>query len=133
MTTLRPSSGPLWVLVVRKRCGGRQRARNFVRFSMARFDCQFWPFCHLGASLTLSIPVSGVMMTGGSSRFLVGLCPHRSDELSWPYDIHDAREIIGEHVQGHLGRNLRQALHQKMRRAHPHLERAERMLSRLAA
>jgi hypothetical protein len=34
-------------------------------------------------------------------------------------------------VQGHLGRNLRQALHQKMRRAHPHLERAEGMLSRL--
>ena len=48
-------------------------------------------------------------------------------------DVHYAREIIGEHVQGHLGRNLRQALHQKMRRAHPHLERAEGMLSRLAA
>jgi hypothetical protein len=48
-------------------------------------------------------------------------------------DIHDAREIIGEYVQGHLGRNLRQALRQKMRRAHPHLERAEGMLSRLAA
>ena len=36
-------------------------------------------------------------------------------------------------MQGHLGRNLRQALHQKVRCAHPHLERAEGMLDRLAA
>ncbi len=36
-------------------------------------------------------------------------------------------------MQGHLGRNLRQALHQKVRRTHPHLERAERMLDRLTA
>ena len=43
------------------------------------------------------------------------------------------REIVGEHVQGHLGSDLRQALHQKVRRAHPHLERAEGMLDRLAA
>ena len=24
-------------------------------------------------------------------------------------DVHDPREIVGEHVQGHLGGNLRQA------------------------
>ena len=31
----------------------------------------------------------------------------------------DAREIVGQHVQCHLGSNFRQALHEKMRRAHP--------------
>jgi predicted DNA-binding protein YlxM (UPF0122 family) len=61
------------------------------------------------------------------------LFPDRCQERLYADDIHDAREIIGEYVQGHFGRNLRQALHQKMRRAHPHLERAEGMLSRLAA
>src|SRR6202043_1454040 len=41
--------------------------------------------------------------------------------------------IVGEHVQGHLGGNLWQALHQKVRRTHPHLERTEGMLDCLAA
>jgi hypothetical protein len=61
------------------------------------------------------------------------LCADRCQERLYTDNIHGAREIIGEYVQGHLGRNLRQALRQKMRRAHPHLERAEGMLSRLAA
>ena len=60
------------------------------------------------------------------------LCSDRCQERFYANDIHDARKIIGEYVQGHLGRNLRRALHQKMRRAHPHLERAEGMLSCLA-
>jgi hypothetical protein len=41
--------------------------------------------------------------------------------------FHDAREIVGEHVQGHFGRNFRQSFHQEVRRTHPHLERAEGM------
>jgi hypothetical protein len=56
------------------------------------------------------------------------LCLDRRQERLYADDIHDAREILGEYVQRHLGRNFRQALHQKMRRAHPHLERAEGML-----
>ena len=36
-------------------------------------------------------------------------------------------------MQRHLGGDLRQPLHQEVRRAHPHLERAERVLDRLAA
>src|SRR6202790_419106 len=47
-------------------------------------------------------------------------------------DIHDARQIVGEYAERHLARDLRQRLHQKVRRAHPHLERAEGMLNRLA-
>src|SRR5258707_7186271 len=59
--------------------------------------------------------------------------PDRRHERLHADDVHDPREIVGEHVQCHLGRNLRQALHQKVRRAHPHLERAEGMLDRLTA
>ncbi len=58
--------------------------------------------------------------------------PDRCQERLYTDDVHDAREIIGEYVQGHRGRNLRQAFHQKMRRAYAHFE-AEGMLSRLAA
>jgi hypothetical protein len=47
-------------------------------------------------------------------------------------EIHDAREILGEHVQGHLGGDLRQALHQEVSCPHPHLQRGEGMLDRLA-
>ena len=57
----------------------------------------------------------------------------RRDEGLHPEDVHDPREIVGEHMQGHLGRNLRQTLHQKVRRPHPHLERAEWVLDRLTA
>jgi hypothetical protein len=46
-----------------------------------------------------------------------------------PNDVHDAREIVGEHVQGHLGRN--QTLHQKVGCPHPHLEWAKGMFRRL--
>src|SRR5215510_248580 len=37
------------------------------------------------------------------------LCLDRCQERLYANDIHDAREIISEYVQGHLGRNLRQA------------------------
>jgi hypothetical protein len=36
-------------------------------------------------------------------------------------DVHHTREVVGEDVQRHLGRHLRQRLHQKVRRTHPHL------------
>jgi hypothetical protein len=45
-------------------------------------------------------------------------------------DIHDARQIVGEHAERHLARDLRQCLHQEVRSTHPHLERAEGMLKR---
>ena len=57
----------------------------------------------------------------------------RRDEGLHAEDVHGPREIVGEHVQGHLGGNLRQALHQKVRCTHPHLERTEGMLDCLAA
>jgi hypothetical protein len=40
---------------------------------------------------------------------------------------------VGEHVQCHFGGDLRQTLHQEVSSAHSHLQRAERMLDRLAA
>jgi len=61
------------------------------------------------------------------------LRPHGRQERLNTHDIHDPREIVREHVQGHLGTNLRQALHQKVRCAHAHLEGRERMLRRLAS
>src|SRR5258708_9221202 len=59
--------------------------------------------------------------------------PDRREERFDTDDVHHAREVVGEHMQRHLGRHLRQRLHQKVRRPHPHLQRAKRMLDRLAA
>jgi hypothetical protein len=56
-----------------------------------------------------------------------------SQELWHAGNIHDPREIVREHVQGHFGSYLGQAFHQKVCCAHSHLERRERMLSPLAA
>src|SRR5215475_13051506 len=42
-------------------------------------------------------------------------------------------QIVGEHMQRHLGGNLRQRLHQEVRGTHPHLHCTEGMLSRLTA
>src|SRR5882724_2845560 len=49
--------------------------------------------------------------------------PDRGQEWFDTDDVHHAREVVGEHVQRHLGRHLRQCLHQKVRRPHPHLSR----------
>ena len=60
------------------------------------------------------------------------LCPHRRHERRDSDDVHDAREIVGQHVQRHLGGDPWQRLHQEVRCAHPGLDRAEGMLNRLA-
>jgi hypothetical protein len=91
----------------------------------AQFDVLFVASLEINRCIVVNVP--------DAVRRCQPLCLDRCQERLYTDDIHDAREIIGEYVQGHLGRNLRQALHQKMRRAHPHLERAEGVLSRLAA
>jgi hypothetical protein len=58
--------------------------------------------------------------------------PDRREERFDTDDVHHAREVVGEHVQRHLSRHFGQRLHQKVRRPHPHLQRAKRMLDRLA-
>jgi Transposase DDE domain len=58
--------------------------------------------------------------------------PDRCQQRPCTDGVHHARQIVGEHAERHLARDLRQRLHQEVRRAHPHLERAEGMLNRLA-
>jgi hypothetical protein len=38
---------------------------------------------------------------------------HRRDKRLDSHDVHDPCEVVSEHVQGHLGGHLRQALHQE--------------------
>src|SRR5262245_3004371 len=60
------------------------------------------------------------------------LCPRRRQEWLDTHDVHNAREVVGQHVQRHLGGNPWQPLHQEVCRSHPRLDRAERMLDGLA-
>jgi len=48
------------------------------------------------------------------------------------HNVDDAREIIGQHVQGHFGADPFQRFHQEVGSAHPGLDRAEGVLDRLA-
>lgn len=48
------------------------------------------------------------------------------------HHVHDAREVVGQHVQRHLGGNPWQRLHQEVRSSHPGFDRAEGVLDRLA-
>src|SRR6516162_10734071 len=55
------------------------------------------------------------------------------DQTAWSHDVDDAGEIIGEHVQCHLGSDAWQCLHEEVGCSHPGLDRAEGMLDRLAS
>lgn len=48
-------------------------------------------------------------------------------------DSHRSLQVVCKHVQAHLGTHSRQCLGQEVRRPHPHLERAERMLDSLTS
>ena len=61
-----------------------------------------------------------------------GTCPHRRQERLDAHDVHDAREVVGQYVQGHLGSDPGQRLHQEVGCAHPSLDRAEGVLDGLA-
>ena len=77
--------------------------------------------CNLGPCLSNRNGLGGHHDTLPSS-------PDRSEERFNTDDDHHAREVVGEHVQRHLSRHFWQRLHQKVRRPHPHLQRAKRML-----
>jgi len=59
--------------------------------------------------------------------------PHRRHERLDADDVHNAREIVGQHMQCHLGGYSWQRLHQEVGCSHPSLDCVERMLDRLAA
>jgi hypothetical protein len=59
--------------------------------------------------------------------------PHRYQERSDAHDAHDARPVIGQDVQRHLGGHSRQRLHQEVSGTHPGFDRAEWVLDCLAS
>ena len=61
------------------------------------------------------------------------LCPHRLHQRSDAHDLHHAFEVVGQHMETHLGTDPRQPLGQEMGRAHPGFEGAERMFDGLPA
>ena len=43
-------------------------------------------------------------------------CPHRLHQRSDAHDLHDAFEVVGQHMETHLGADARQPLGQEMGR-----------------
>ena len=58
---------------------------------------------------------------------------HRRQQWRHADQVQHARQIIAEYAERHLGGNLRQRRTQEVRRAHAHLQRAERMLDGFSA
>ena len=46
-------------------------------------------------------------------------------------DVHDTGEIVGQHVERHLGSNTRQRLHEEVSGTHARFDRAERVFDGL--
>jgi len=60
-----------------------------------------------------------------------GRCPDCRDERPNAQDVHDAREVVGQNVQGHFSADPFQRLHQEVGGSHPGFDCAEGMLDRL--
>ena len=62
------------------------------------------------------------------------LCgPDGGDQGTDAEDGHHTLEIVGQHVQRHLGADLLKGAHLEVGRAHPRLDSAERMLDGIPA
>ncbi len=57
---------------------------------------------------------------------------HGCHQWADAHDVHDAFEIVGQHVQCHFGANPLQRLHLEVCIAHPGLDGAERVLDGFA-
>src|SRR5450755_2472617 len=57
-------------------------------------------------------------------------CLHQSANAQ---NLHHAFHVVGEHVQRHFGADVLERFHLEVRRSHPRLYRAERMLDRPAS
>ncbi len=58
---------------------------------------------------------------------------HRCDQRADADDVHDALEIVGQHVQGHFSADSFQRLHLEVCIAHPVFDGPEWMLDRLSS
>ncbi len=59
-------------------------------------------------------------------------CAHRCDQRADAHDVHDAFEIVGQHVQGHFGADPVQRLHLEVCSAHPVFDGSKWMLDGFA-
>jgi hypothetical protein len=67
-------------------------------------------------------------------QILIGSLPLRvdcCDELPDADDVHDPRQIVGEHAQSHFGSDVLEPLHQEVGCAQAHLDVAEGMYDHL--
>jgi hypothetical protein len=102
---------------VRDRAGeGSER----IRFSSAILP----PYARRSKSLKVLIPSRRCAVT-----LQFGLCLHGRHERLDAHNVHDAREIVSEHVQCHLAGHAWQRLHQEVGDSHPGLDLAEGMLA----
>src|SRR6185437_8887253 len=86
----------------------------------------------LGCVKTLGAEGDSATLRQGACILRVRLCADPRDERLDAYYVHHASNVVGQHVECHFGGDLRQALHQEVRRPHSHFQRAKWMLDRLA-
>jgi hypothetical protein len=77
---------------------------RFRRSGRVGSSCGVWRFFCL-ERLLMRIPAVLRGSATGYSTCLRRLCPHRRQQRLDAHDVHDAREIVGQYVQGHLSSN----------------------------
>jgi len=58
---------------------------------------------------------------------------HRFHRLVHPEQVDDSLEVVGEHLQAHLGAHILQSAREEVRRPHPLLQSSEHMLDGTSA
>jgi hypothetical protein len=77
---------------------------RFRRSGRVGSSCGVWRLFCL-ERLLMRIPAVLRGSATGYSTCLRRLCPHRRQQRLDAHDVHDAREIVGQYVQGHLSSN----------------------------
>ena len=76
-----------------------------------------------GTLTVCAMPVRGVVLSGERTASWWWLRPHCRQQRLNAEDVHDACEIVGQYMQGHLGGHARNRLHQEVGCTHPHAHR----------
>ena len=79
------------------------------------------------------VSANAMLMASGDSLSATAYVRIAAIRRPRSHDVHDTGEIVGEHVQCHLGGHARQCFHQEVGCSHPGLDRAEGVLDCLAS
>ena len=110
------------------------RFRGEVRVALRR--ARMWPLrvetvCKRGDGMSSESQSAAEQVGLMRASKRVRATPHRFDQRTGSEDLDRPLQVVGQHMQAHLGSHVRQRSDQEVGRAHPGLERSEHVLDGL--